>query len=123
MAAGNFSDELLIFEEFIETLKKAGCPIVVEGKRDVIALKKFNINNVHQLTSSIEDEANKIANSSRCVIILTDLDESGWELYHKLLSAFNRRGVAVNNKPRELLMKTKLRQVEGLYSRVMKLKN
>jgi len=111
--------ELLL--ELIETLKNAHCPIIVEGKRDIAALKKFNIHNVHQLTSSIESEVEKLAKSSKEVVILTDLDKEGRKLYIKLLSAFQRFGVKVNDAPRQLLFKTKLRQIEGLYRRVLNL--
>ncbi len=114
-------DELELLLEFIESIKNAGCPILVEGKRDIAALKKFNINNVHQLTSSLEGEARSIAKSWKEVIILTDLDKKGRLLYIKLLRIFQRLGVRVNNKPRELLFRTKLRQVEGLYRRVIRL--
>ncbi len=100
----------------LEKLKESNYLIIVEGKKDKSALEKFGINNVITLSRkplfSIIEEIVKLGKE---VIILTDLDMEGKELYGKLNSGLQKFGVKVNNKFREFLFKeTKLRQIEGL---------
>lgn len=115
------ASELDVLRELIELLKNLDIPIIVEGPRDQDALEAFDITNVHQLTRSLEAEAESIAKSNKGVVILTDLDAEGKRLYSSLKRLFTDLGVKVFDKPRELLFKTKLRQVEGLYRRFMRL--
>ena len=48
------------------------------------------------------------------VLILTDLDKKGKQIYGRLKKDLNKRGVLVDDKLRNLLFKTDLRQIEGL---------
>ena len=101
---------------YIEKIKNSNTLVIVEGKKDRIALNKFGIGNIIELSKKplfqiVED----IANSSDECIILTDLDKEGKQLYSKLNSNLQRNGVKVNNKFREFLFKhTKIRQIEGI---------
>ena len=76
----------------------------------------MGLNNVMELNKKplfqiVED----VANSNEECIILTDLDKKGKELFGKLNSDLQRRGLKMNNKFREFLFKhTKLRQIEGI---------
>lgn len=110
-------------EELIEEIKKlkeADFIIIVEGKKDKSALEKFGVKNIITLSKKplfavIED----IVAEKKEVVILTDLDKKGKQLYGKLNSGLQKFGVKVNNKFREFLFKkTKLRQIEGIYNHV-----
>src|SRR3989338_5346380 len=100
----------------IEKIISSNTLVIVEGKKDKAALQKLGINNIIELNKKplfqiVED----IANSNDECVILTDLDKKGKELYGKLNSDLQKRGLKVNNKFREFLFKhTKLRQIEGI---------
>ena len=102
----------------IEKIKNTGILVIVEGKKDRIALEKFGIKNIVELNKKplfqiVED----VATCNKECVILTDLDKKGKEIYGKLSSNLQRNGVKVNNKFREFLFKhTKLRQIEGVDS-------
>jgi len=99
----------------IEQLKINNRLIIVEGKKDSLALKEFGINNIIQLSKkSIPSIIDEISNEEE-IIILTDLDKEGKKLYGKLNSGLQKQGVKINNKFRNFLYKeTKLRNIEGL---------
>ena len=103
---------------FIEKIKNSNTLIIVEGKKDKVALQKLGISNIVELNKNplfqiVED----ISNSTNECIILTDLDKKGKEIYGKLNSNLQKHGVKINNKLREFLFKhTKLRQIEGIDS-------
>lgn len=100
----------------IEKIKNTDILVIVEGKKDKAALQKLGINNIMELNKKplfqiVED----VANSNEECIILTDLDKKGMELFGKLNSDLQKRGLRVNNKFRNFLFKrTKLRQIEGI---------
>ena len=106
-------DELQVF---IENIKNSNILVIVEGKKDKIALQKLGLNNIIELSKKpIFQIVEDIANSNDECIILTDLDKEGKQLYSKLNSNLQKNGVKVNNKFREFLFKhTKLRQIEGI---------
>ena len=108
-------DEL---QAFIEKIKNSNTLVIVEGKKDRMALQKLGLSNIVELSKKplfqiVED----ISNSNKECIILTDLDKKGKEIYGKLNSNLQKNGVKINNKFREFLFKhTKLRQIEGIYT-------
>ena len=105
-------------KHFIDKIISSNILVIVEGKKDKIALQKLGLNNIIELNKKplfqiVED----IANSNDECIILTDLDKEGKQLYSKLNSNLQKHGVKVNNRFREFLFKnTKLRQIEGIVS-------
>lgn len=103
-------------EEEIIKLKQSGKLIIVEGKKDKIALEKLGIKNIISLSKKpIFWVIEEISRKNKGVVILTDLDKHGKELFGKLNSGLQYHGVNVDNKFREFLFKkTKLRQIEGL---------
>ena len=111
----NNIDEL---KNHIELIKNSNTLVIVEGKKDRIALEKFGINNIIELNKKpLFQIVEEVSNSNEECIILTDLDKKGKEIYGKLNSNLQRHGVKVNNKFREFLFKnTKLRQIEGIDS-------
>ena len=107
-----------ILNKHIEKIKNYNIIVIVEGKKDRLALQKFGINNIKELNKKpIFQIIEEISASNKECIILTDLDKKGKELFGKLNSGLQKNGVRVDNQLREFLFKhTKLRQIEGLDS-------
>ena len=101
-----------ILEE-LKTVKERNYLVIVEGKKDKNSLEVFGINNVTILKNKPLFEIIENVNEKE-VVILTDLDLEGRKLYSKLRFGLQRKGIKVNNKLRELLFRTKLRNIEGL---------
>ena len=108
-----FNDE---FSEHINKIKQSNQLIIVEGKKDRAALEKFGIKNIIELNKKpIFEIIENISDNNEKCIILTDLDRHGKELYRKINSGLQQRGVKINNNFRNFLFKnTKLRQIEGM---------
>jgi len=110
--------------EQISKLKNSDKLIIVEGKKDRIALEKLGIKNITELSKKplfqiMED----ISDKNKECIILTDFDKKGKQLYGKLNSGLSRLGVKVNNRFREFLQKnTHLSHIEGLHTYIMKIR-
>lgn len=104
------------FYNIVQKIKNSNILIIVEGKKDKIALTKLGIINIMELNKKpLFQVVEEISNSNEECMILTDLDKKGKEIYGKLNSNLQKNGVKVNNKFREFLFKhTKLRQIEGL---------
>ncbi|MFT4304718.1 MAG: toprim domain-containing protein [Candidatus Woesearchaeota archaeon] len=99
----------------INKLKISNKLIIVEGKKDIIALNKFGIKNIIEIKGPLEIFSEHIANKFKEVIILTDLDIEGKKLYSKLNKYLSHQGVIIDNNFRNYLYKkTKLTQIEGL---------
>ena len=110
------------FSEHINKIKQSNQLIIVEGKKDRAALEKFGIKNIIELNKKpIFEIIENISDNNEKCIILTDLDRQGKELYGKLNSGLQQRGVKINNNFRNFLFKnTKLRQIEGLATHIEK---
>ena len=103
--------------EILEEMKSSNILVIVEGKKDKSALKSFGIENVMVLKKALHEVIEEAAESNKEIILLTDLDKEGKQLYGRLNSGLQKYGVRVNNKFRDFLMKnTKLRQIEGISS-------
>ncbi len=105
-------------KDWIKALGKSGKAIIVEGPKDKKALERFGVKKIFVLSKkSLLETAEDIASKYNEVIILTDLDKKGRELYGKLSKDLNKLGVKIDKKFREWLFKnTDLRQIEGLES-------
>ncbi len=103
-------------KEFLSKLAETGKTVIVEGKKDEKALRGIGVRNICCLNAKpLFEVAEEIADNSRKVIILTDLDKEGRKLYGKLSSQMQQLGVEVDNYFREFMFRnTKVRQVEGL---------
>lgn len=111
-----------ILENLIEELRNSKSPIIVEGKKDEKALRSLGITNIHPISRKpIQKFAEEIALKYKEVIILTDIDKEGKKLLARLLEAFDRLGIKVNRNILKELQKTKLRVVEGIKKRAIKL--
>jgi len=117
-----YSEEL---SSFIEKLKETNKAIVVEGEKDKKALETLGIKKIITLNKEpLFKIAENISKEHKDVIILTDIDKKGKQLYGKLNSNMQRLGLRVDNRFRNfLLKKTKLRQIEGIINYLEKIKN
>lgn len=88
--------------------------VIVEGKNDKKALTELGFKKVITLNKALYQIIESI--NEKRVVILTDLDKKGKELYSRLAKDLQMRGVVVDNNLRGLLFKTDLRQIEGLGS-------
>ncbi len=102
-------------EAFIERLKNSEKIIIVEGAKDKRALESLGIKNIVTLKQPLHEVIDYVSENAADVIILTDLDRHGKELFGKLSSGLQAKGVRIDKAFREFLFrKTKLRQIEGI---------
>lgn len=87
---------------------------IVEGPKDQRALECLGFTRVTHLKGPLYSVVEHIDDEE--VILLTDLDEHGRQLYTRLYTDLTRRGVRVNNRLRLLLFQTPVRHIEGLAS-------
>ncbi len=99
-----------ILEEIKAIRKKV---IIVEGKKDKRALVGLGCKNIVTLEDSALFEVVEAINAKE-VVVLTDLDKEGRELYHKLKKGLVSRGVKIDDALRLLLFKAKVSHIEGL---------
>ncbi|MBT4540366.1 toprim domain-containing protein [Candidatus Woesearchaeota archaeon] len=109
--------------------------IIVEGPYDKKALENVGISNeivvindgkglfetVEQVVEIVEKskEKSEIDKDKKEVILLTDFDKKGKELYGKLKKDIVKHGVKIDNKFREWLRRrTKISHIEGIDSYV-----
>ena len=111
------------FSEHIDKIKQSNQLIIVEGKKDRKALQNFGIKNIIELNKKpLFEIIENISDKNEKCIILTDLDRHGRELYGKLNSGLQQRGVKIDDSFRNFLFKnTKLRQIEGLENYIEKI--
>ena len=94
--------------------------IIVEGKKDVAALKHLGFKKVyaiHQIGVPIRERVEQLLpfiNKKDKVCILTDLDKKGKQMYNLLKGLLPEFGVKLDSRLRGLLIKMKVSQVEGL---------
>ena len=86
--------------------------VIVEGKKDARALKNLGFNKVFCLKGPLFELVENI--SADEVLVLTDLDKEGRFLFSRLSRDLSAHGVQVDNRLREALFRTDLRQIEGL---------
>ena len=100
-------------------------PIVVEGEKDIYALKKLGVNGVIISINSglsLTDFCDSVARDYKDIIILTDWDRRGGFLCHTIKKNLEGR-VSCNLYYREVFAKNSMiRTVEGLPSWIETLK-
>jgi 5S rRNA maturation endonuclease (ribonuclease M5) len=104
-------------DEFVYSINQSNKLIIVEGKKDLIALRNINIKNKIITLSKkplclVCEDISKI---SKEVIIFTDFDKKGIEIYKKLNTYLQGFGIKIDKKYRGWLRKnTKISHIEGL---------
>ena len=117
-------------EELLSELSEysgRGAIIIVEGKRDILSLKKLGIEGNFELATrySLFNFSERIAELGREVIILTDWDRRGDLLAVKLSEYFKNFGLRpelqIRNKLK-LISQKEIKDIESLYNYVSKLR-
>jgi len=93
-------------------------PIIVEGKKDKIALENLGCSNIIMLNGNkagLFNIVEKLPENCKEAVILTDLDKKGKQLYHRIKKILTRNKIKIDDRFRLYLFKeTKIRQIEGL---------
>ena len=117
-------------EELLSELSEyseSGAIIIVEGKRDILSLKRLGIEGDFELATrySLFNFSERIAELGREVIILTDWDRRGDLLAVKLSEYFENFGLRpelqIRNKLK-LISQKEIKDIESLYNYVSKLR-
>lgn len=89
---------------FFRDLEYLADVVVVEGPRDVEALRNLDFEGRVTICSKVgvsdSDLAESLADRDSKVVILTDFDEEGRELNRRLSRLFERRGIKVERELR-----------------------
>ncbi|MFH1332196.1 MAG: toprim domain-containing protein [archaeon] len=103
--------------DWLEKIKSSKKWIIVEGEKDKKALRKLGVKNVISISRKpLFEFIEEISLKHKEVIILTDLDREGKQLYHRLKQGLQKNGVRIDNQFRESLFKeTHLSQIEGIF--------
>jgi len=124
----DYKKSLEDLEKAITELKEENIrvPILVEGEKDIDALRKLNITGTIisvNTGTSLTDFCDRIADSYKDIIILTDWDRRGGYLCHTIKKNLEGR-VNCNTYYREVFAKNSMiRTIEGLPSWIENMKN
>jgi 5S rRNA maturation endonuclease (ribonuclease M5) len=116
-----------VMEELEELREEAlSTPILVEGKRDVLALEKLGISAKFFCACNgkpLYEVCEEISSAHRRVILLLDLDSAGIAIAKRVKHYLSQMGVQVVERHRlTLLRKLDTHQVEHLAKRVERVK-
>ncbi|RKQ63504.1 5S rRNA maturation endonuclease (ribonuclease M5) [Thermovibrio guaymasensis] len=101
-------------------LGKEGWVVLVEGKRDKMALERFDIGPVYTMKGrKFHDIAEELSEKYEGVVILTDLDRTGEDIYRKLSKILESYGLKVDGSFREDLKRSGVKFVEKIPQRVL----
>ena len=99
--------------QLIEEIKQENISIIVEGRNDKKALQELGLDNIFILNLPLFKIVERIKGKE--VVILTDLDKKGKELYRRIQHDCIHHGIKINNRLRHFLFKeTQLSHIEGL---------
>jgi 5S rRNA maturation endonuclease (ribonuclease M5) len=108
----NTADELA---RWIGRLTAEQPHVIVEGKKDEAALRALGLTHITTLNKPLFEVVEDVARVSKSVVILTDLDSQGKELFGILNEGLQRNGVKVDTAFRRFLLRnTPLRHIEGI---------
>lgn len=97
----------------LQQIQELNLPIIVEGRNDKKALQELGLENIFTLNMPLFKIVERI--SGKEVVILTDLDKKGKQLYRKIQHDCIHHGIRINNKLRHFLFReTELSHIEGL---------
>lgn len=107
-------------KEFQKELSKAKeMLVIVEGIKDKLALEELGFQNIFVINENNKslnekiEEIEKLAGKQK-ILILTDFDKKGKQLYLRLKSELSQRKIKLANKFRGILLKQKVSHIEGL---------
>jgi len=103
--------------DWIRSLKEVSkdYPVLVEGKRDVEALRKFGIRNVISLSGKrFSDIPDLLENEAEGAVLLFDLDPQGERIKAKISKLLRSQGFLVIEDFREYLREAGIIHIEEL---------
>ncbi len=107
------------FKDWIKKLKESSKykPVLVEGKRDVQALKRYGIKNVYTIAGKrFSDIPDMFEDKFEEIILLFDLDEHGERINEKVKKLLLSQGFKVCEDFREFLKKQGIIHIEDIWS-------
>jgi len=109
---------LLDLSSVLGDVERAGEAVVVEGARDVEALRSLGFHGRIEVCSRVgisdSDLVEELSRRGRAVVILTDFDDEGRRLNRRLSRLLERRGVKVRRSLRRAV--GRLMAVLGVYA-------
>lgn len=99
-------------DEWVKKLKNK--VLIVEGIKDKKALSKIGVKRIFILNKPIFKIVEDVSKITKEVVILTDLDKKGKQLYSKLKKGFERHRVKVDDRFRRFLFKERIIYIEGI---------
>lgn len=123
----NYEKSLNDLEEILIDLRDRNIeiPILVEGDKDIEALKKLNITGIIlslNIGMSLTNFCDLISKKYDKIIILTDWDKKGGQLCYKLKKNFIGRVDCDIEYRKKIAQKTTIKTVEGLPSWIFTMK-
>jgi len=123
----NFEESLEMIEKAIGDLREINrdVPVVVEGEKDETALRKLGLEGtiiVIQRGKRISALCDFIAENYKEIIILTDWDRKGWQLYRKMEKNLKGRTRCINDYRLILAKYSTVKDVESIPSFIMSIK-
>jgi 5S rRNA maturation endonuclease (ribonuclease M5) len=102
----------------LEGLKKEEGLIIVEGMKDIMALKSLGFENLVSISGRpLEEVVEKIVSTNPpYIIVLTDFDEEGEKIASRLSNLFSLHKIKVNHTIRYKLKSFKIQKIEELNS-------
>ena len=100
--------------------KFADYVILVEGQKDVLALKSLGFEKVYAIDKNAVSSRERVeqiclmVNRKDKVCILTDFDKKGKKLYYLVKSIIQEYGLKIDSSLRGILLKANLSHIEGL---------
>ena len=114
----DFIDFLAGFIAELNRLAAEGCVVLVEGVRDVRAMRGVGYRGDIMSVSSVKrKESESLLTVSKRVIIMTDLDPEGRRLAARFAKSFTHRGLSISlDQRRRLLLASRgvFRHIENL---------
>jgi len=101
----------------IEKVKKNNSLIIVEGKKDKIALEEIGLKNIfvlNEYSKGLLIRIEEIAKRKEGCIILTDFDKKGKKMYDLIRKDLLHLGVKINDGLRSMLLRVHLSHIEGI---------
>jgi len=113
-----------LFNEIQKAIEKNSI-IIVEGKKDKVALQQLGFRNIIVLHGrafykKIEEIVMAARKFKKEVIILTDLDKKGKQFYIRIKKELTKEGIRTDDRLRKMLTREKISHVEGFVSFVEK---
>ncbi len=97
----------------IDEICEQKIPVIVEGHNDKKALRELGIESIFTLNLPLFKIVERVKGKE--VVILTDLDKKGKQLYRRIQHDCIHHGIKINNKLRHFLFReTELTHIEGL---------